>query len=87
MAVWPTNPAEWRAAFAQGTGADELDVAARLAAGDLDAAPFLRWIEREFAASGGFHDDFVPALSRNIHGLLTWAYADGTEPYWPGTDV
>ena len=83
---WPTNAAAWRDAFERGIGLHPAAGSVRQARGDLDPAEFVTWIESEFSESRGYHADFVPSLTRNIRGLLAWAYGDGPEPYWPGSD-
>ena len=53
----------------------------------MELFPFDRvetWIREEF--TDGFVTDFVPALLRNVQGLVSWVYGDGQEPFWPGSD-
>ena len=53
----------------------------------LKAFPYNRleqWIRNTFRE--GFHPDFVPALLRNIKGLVAWVYGGENEPYWQQSD-
>lgn len=79
-----TGPA-WAAQIAEGLGLAEASARAQHAAGTLNRAAVTAWIEQAFG-DGPYSDPFVPALTRNLEGLLRWAYADGGEPYWPGSD-
>lgn len=38
------------------------------------------WLNTRFAL--GYGDEFLPALLRNLEGLVEWAYGDGSEPDW-----
>jgi hypothetical protein len=84
--IWPATASDWRATFERGLGLDPKAAAYRHAHGELEPDVFVAWIEVEYDESRGYHPDFVPALTRNIEGLLAWAYGDGPEPYWPGSD-
>ncbi len=44
----------------------------------------LEWFRTELV--DGFSAEFVPALERNINGLVDWVYGTGAEPFWPGSD-
>lgn len=85
--IWPTTAGGWRDAFERGLDLNPTAGTYRYARGEMEPAPFVTWIESEFAESRGYHRDFVPALTRNIRGLLAWAYGDGEEPFWPGSDA
>lgn len=55
-----------------------------------DTFPYAKltaWLTTRYGTEHGYHPDFVPALTRNCHGLVAWVYGDGTEPYWPGRDT
>jgi len=53
-------------------------------AGNFPYEQLEEWIRETFRE--GFSPDFVPALLRNIRGLVKWVYGDGDEPSWPGSD-
>jgi hypothetical protein len=85
-AQWPETREQWRAVLAAGIGLSPEDGDAQWAAGDLDLATVDDWLATTYAAENGFHPDFVPALARNLRGLLAWVYGGGSEPCWPGRD-
>lgn len=83
---WPQNAAAWRQALAAGVGIDP-EEGRRLHAGDgLPREAVAEWLETTYAADRGYHPDFVPALLRNLGGLLAWAYGEAAEPYWSKSD-
>jgi predicted enzyme related to lactoylglutathione lyase len=84
--AWPQDAAEWSQAIADATGSSTAALRAEFASGSLARGPIRLWLADAFAAERGFHADFVPALHRNLEGLLAWAFGDGAEPYWPGRD-
>ena len=45
------------------------------------------WIRIEFSSDKGYNPSFIPALLRNIKGLISWTYGDGLEPDWSGQDA
>ncbi len=82
--TYPQEPAEWRSAIEDGIGLDEMKAGEAYRTGQFPYDRLEHWIREAFGA--GFHPDFVPALLRNIRGLVAWAYGEGEEPYWPGSD-
>lgn len=42
--------------------------------------------KKEFDTEKGYSTDFIPALIRNMAGLLKWVYSNGKEPNWKGSD-
>jgi len=81
---YPQNKHEWSIAIQEGLGitltsGKELHRDGRFPADDL-----LEFIKKEY--SEGFGENFVPALLRNLKGLINWVYGNGAEPYWPGKD-
>ena len=84
VAVYPQGPAEWRTAIEGGIGVTGPEGRDAFRAGDFPYEKLRRWIPEAFRE--GFSPDFVPALLRNIQGLVAWAYGGGGEPYWPGSD-
>ena len=81
---YPTNPAQWRIVIEAGIGLSSLEAVEKLQAGKFPYKRLEEWIKQVF--SDGFSPDFVPALLRNLHGLVHWVYGEGSEPYWPGSD-
>jgi len=55
-----------------------------LETGQLPTDRVLHWFRTQLA--GEFSPEFVPALTRNLNGMLAWLHANGDEPYWPGDD-
>ena len=82
--VYPQEPGEWRQAVEVGIGVTGPVGQAAYRAGEFPYEKLELWIRETF--SEGFRPDFVPALLRNLRGLVAWAYGDGGEPYWPGSD-
>jgi hypothetical protein len=81
---YPQNPDEWQSSIQRGIG---LNKAAGQLAYHGEAFPYKElenWIKDTF--SQGYHPDFVPALLRNIKGLVGWVYGDREEPSWSGSD-
>ena len=81
---YPRSAQEWDVAMQRGLGLDPDEARRRFASGTFEYEELERWLRSEFAV--GFDRDFVPALTRNMRGLVCWVYGDGHEPYWPGGD-
>lgn len=82
--TYPQQPAEWRSAIEDGIGASRVRAQHAYHTGQFPYGQLEDWLRRAFGT--GFHPDFVPALLRNIKGLVAWAYGEGDEPHWPGSD-
>jgi hypothetical protein len=83
---YPRTPAEWRRAITRGIGLTHEEGKALRQA---DAFPFdalLTWIEQEYSEDCGYSPNFLPALVRNIKGLVRWVYGTDPEPFWPRAD-
>ena len=83
---YPRTPAEWYRAIEQGIG---LTSESGKALHEANAFPFdalLTWMEQVYGEDRGYNPDFVPALTRNIKGLVSWVYGTGSEPSWSGHD-
>jgi hypothetical protein len=81
---YPQNPQEWRNTIQHGMGISTEDA---LIAFQADLFPYEQleqWLMSTFKQ--GYSSDFVPALRRNIKGLVGWVYGGESEPYWPGSD-
>ncbi len=82
--TYPQEPVEWRSAVQDGIGLDGSEGRRAFQVGTFPYEQLEQWIREAFGR--GFSPDFVPALLRNIKGLVTWVYGDGSEPFWPGCD-
>ena len=65
-------------------GVDEIQGREACHAGKFPYEELAQWIRKAY--SEGFSPDFVPALLRNIKGLVAWVYGGEGEPCWPGSD-
>jgi hypothetical protein len=82
--TYPQEPAEWQSAIQEGIGLSAIESRNAYQAGAFPYGELERWIRGTF--SQGFSPDFVPALLRNVKGLVAWVYGEGSEPSWPGSD-
>ena len=82
--TYPQEPAEWRSAIEVGIGLSEMEAQEAYRLGEFPYGRLKDWIREAFGA--GFHPDFVPALLRNVKGLVAWVYGEAGEPSWPGSD-
>ena len=82
--TYPQNPEEWLVAIQDGIGISRSQGQSAYQEGKFPYKQLEQWIRKTF--SEGFSPDFVPALLRNIHGLVAWVYGNGEEPFWPGSD-
>ena len=83
--VYPQNKHEWGIVIQQGLGVT-LGKGKRLNKdGKFPVQDLAQFIKKEY--SEGYGPNFVPALLRNLKGLINWVYGDGSEPYWPGSDT
>lgn len=83
---FPQNSSEWRQAIEQGIGLPHSAGQAAYEAGRYPYPVLAAWLRRTYSAAAGYRPDFVPALTRNLHGLVDWVYGNGREPHWPGND-
>jgi hypothetical protein len=81
---YPKSAEDWRLAIESGLNLSRKQAKNAYLAGTFPYDQFETWINNRF--SQGYHPDFIPALRRNIQGLVSWAYGDGSEPFWPGSD-
>jgi hypothetical protein len=86
-AGWPQDAASWGDVLARILRISSDEAHERYSAGELPREVIAGWIDARFSAARGYHPDLAPALLRNLDGLLRWAYGDGPEPYWPGSDA
>jgi len=83
--TYPQNPAEWQSAIQHGIDVDAIEGKEAYQTGEFPYDQLAHWIREVY--SEGFSPDFVPALLRNIRGLVAWVYGGKGEPHWPGSDV
>ena len=81
---YPQNPKEWRKAIEAGLGFCCSEAENLYHSGAFPYARLEKWIHATF--SNGYSPEFVPALQRNLKGLVSWVYGDQAEPFWPGSD-
>jgi hypothetical protein len=84
MTGYPQTANEWATAIEQGLGLTPEEALSVFACGRFPYDRLEAWIRSAYGE--GFGPNFVPALLRNKHGLVRWAYGNGSEPYWPGSD-
>ena len=82
--IYPQRPTEWQTAIRDGIGVSGGEGQEAYQAGEFPYDRLEQWIRETF--SEGFSPDFVPALLRNVKGLVAWVYGNKGEPYWPGSD-
>ena len=83
--TYPQNPAEWQSVIQNGIGVGRIEGQEAYQTGQFPHEELASWTREAY--SEGFSPDFVPALLRNIKGLVAWVYGDGSEPSWPGSDA
>jgi glucosamine-6-phosphate deaminase len=81
---YPTNPETWRTAIREGMGLNSEETRDIYQSGAFPFEQLENWLVKTY--STGYSPEFLPALLRNIGGLVAWVYGDGDEPYWPGSD-
>lgn len=82
--TYPQEPAEWQSAIQASIGLSVHEGQQAHQAGKFPYQQLEQWIQESF--SHDFSPDFVPALLRNIQGLVAWVYGNAGEPSWPGSD-
>lgn len=83
---WPQTPQAWQEAIAAGLGLTAVQGQQAYTDGRFPYDPLNDWLAETYSVDAGYSPDFVPALQRNLRGLVAWVYGDGTEPHWPGSD-
>ena len=84
---FPQTAAEWQQAIAAGLDMTPIQGQQAWASNTFPFERLAKWLAQTYNAEKGYSPEFVPALQRNLHGLVTWAYGNGAEPYWPGSDA
>ncbi|MFW9854280.1 MAG: hypothetical protein ACFFFG_04440 [Candidatus Thorarchaeota archaeon] len=84
MSNYPQNKEEWQVAIYAGVGLTKLEGERKYQTQNFPYLKVEEWIQKSF--SEGFHPDFVPALLRNIQGLVAWVYGGKEEPNWSQSD-
>lgn len=83
---YPKNAVEWRDFIASKFGISPEEGKTYYQAKNFPTDSFISWIRQEFSVDSGYSHTFIPAIVRNLEGLITWIYGEGNEPYWPGED-
>ncbi len=81
---YPQNPIEWQSAINQGLNLSDTEGIMLYESKTFPYDQLEQWIRSTYTE--GFSQDFIPALLRNIKGLVAWAYGGEEEPSWPGSD-
>ncbi len=81
---YPKNPQEWRDAIQQGLGLNNDEAQMAYQAERFPYKHLEQWLMSTYKQ--GYSSDFIPALRRNLKGLVGWVYGGESEPYWPGSD-
>jgi hypothetical protein len=81
---YPQDPKEWREAIESGLGLTPPEAQDAYRAGVFPFEQLELWLQSTYQQ--GYSSEFLPALQRNIEGLIAWAYGNESEPYWPGSD-
>ncbi len=84
---FPQSAKEWQEAIEDGLGITAVQGRQQWASNTFPSEKVAAWLAEKYDAKHGYSPQFVPALLRNLHGLLAWAYGNGSEPYWPGSDT
>lgn len=84
--TFPQDREAWQTAVADGLDLPPAQAEAAYERGEFPYAQLAQWLQTTYSAEAGYSPAFVPALLRNIKGLVAWVYGRGSEPYWPGTD-
>ena len=85
-ASYPLNAEEWRETINRALNLAPDEGAAHHQNNTFPYKELEAWIRQKFQPADGFASDFIPALIRNIRGLVTWVYGGGSEPRWPSQD-
>ena len=84
---FPQSAEEWQGAIEAGLGITAVQGEQQWANNTFPSVKLAAWLSETYDAKHGYSPEFVPALLRNLLGLLAWVYGDGEEPYWPASDV
>ena len=82
---YPLNRNEWSQVIERGLGITQEQGTRLFQQNRFPVQELARWCRKEY--SGCFGPNFIPALLRNINGLIAWVYGNKPEPYWPGSDT
>ncbi len=82
--TYPKNKEEWSIAIHKGLSITQIEGEQLFQSENFPVEDLVKLIQKEYSKS--FGPEFVPALVRNIKGLISWVYGDGSEPFWPGSD-
>ncbi|UCH32275.1 MAG: hypothetical protein JSV05_02525 [Candidatus Bathyarchaeota archaeon] len=83
-ALYPSTAGGWRKIISQALNLTPEEGATRYQNGTFPSRELEDWIQQRFKPEDGYAHNFIPALIRNIKGLVAWVYGSGSEPYWPG---
>ncbi len=86
MAVYPTSPEEWHSWIDVHLGISRQKGLDLFKDSSFPMERLIAIWEMEFTETKGYSPAFIPALVRNVKGLLNWVYYDGPEPNWRESD-
>ena len=83
---YPTSPAEWAEWIENNLEISKEEGLKMIRTRTFPYVLLEECFKREFTSEEGYSLDFIPALVRNIRGLVSWAFGQGKEPLWTGSD-
>ncbi|MFW9848219.1 MAG: hypothetical protein ACFFF4_03720 [Candidatus Thorarchaeota archaeon] len=86
MAIYPTSPEEWHSWIEEHLGISRKKGLDLIRESSFPVERLIEVWENEFTESKGYSPAFIPALVRNVKGLLNWVFNDGSEPNWTASD-
>ena len=84
---FPQSAKKWQETIEAGLGITAVQGQQQWASNNFPSEKLAAWLAKTYDAKHGYSPQFVPALLRNLRGLLAWTYGNGDEPYWPGSDA
>ncbi|MFW9907155.1 MAG: hypothetical protein ACFFEF_01160 [Candidatus Thorarchaeota archaeon] len=86
MSFYPTNPHEWQLWIHEHLGISATEARELLKKNSFPKEDLEALWREKFCIEEGYVQDFIPALSRNMTGLLRWVYCGEEEPNWTRCD-
>lgn len=84
---FPQSAKAWQETIEAGLGITAVQGQQQWTTNNFPSEQLATWLTETYDAKHGYSPQFVPALLRNLQGLLAWIYGEGDEPYWPGSDA
>jgi hypothetical protein len=83
---YPTSPSEWIEWIEDNLEINREEGKLMLETDEFPYVLLEEYFKKEFTVEDGYSSEFIPALVRNIKGLVSWAFGEGPEPLWTGSD-